>query len=218
MNSKHAALVSIMVLFVLLACSCNQEQRSYVYFDPNGGTIQDGRTYIQVDENGIVREPSVSKPYNEFLGWYSSPEFDGAMWNFETDAVAKKTNSVHCLYAKWLPFFRLSESGSIKPNSDASALFGALVNIPETLGNETVKRIAFKAFKDNTAIESVKLPSSIESIGSRCFMGCTRLSVIEFDGTSDQWDAISKGESWSEGIASNAVVKCEGDKTTIELN
>lgn len=218
MNSKHATMVSIVVLFVLLACSCNQEQRSYVYFDPNGGTIQDGRTYIQVDENGKVREPSVSKPYNKFLGWYSSPEFEGATWNFETDVVAPKTNSVHCLYAKWLPFFSLSEAGSIKPNNDASAYFGASVTIPETLGNETVKRIAFEAFKDNTTIESVKLPSSIESIGSRCFMSCTRLSVIEFSGTADQWDAITKGEFWSKDIAPNAVVKCNGDKTTIELN
>ena len=218
MDVKRAALVSIVVLFVLLACSCNQEQRAYVCFDPNGGTIQDGRIYLQVDENGMVREPSVSKPYNEFLGWYSSPEFDGARWNFKTDAVAPKTNNVHYLYAKWLPFFRLSEDGSIKPNSDASAYFGASVTIPETIDDVTVRRLAFEGFRDNTTIESVKLPSSIESIGSRCFMDCTRLSVIEFEGTSDQWDAISKGESWSEGIASNAVVKCEGDETTMKLN
>ena len=57
------------------------------------------------------------------------------------------------------------------------------VEVPASIGGVTVKAIGDDAFKNNTALEKVSLPSSVASIGVRAFRNCTSLKIIDIPGT-----------------------------------
>lgn len=68
----------------------------------------------------------------------------------------------------------------------------SLTNI--VLGNN-VKNIRVAALSF-TGITSITIPSSVTTIGYGGLMGCTDLIVINYRGTEEQWNAISKGTHW----------------------
>lgn len=70
------------------------------------------------------------------------------------------------------------------------------VTVPGTFAGYTVTGIGDGAFADCTGITGITLPASVTSIGDRAFNGCTGLTKIVFEGTSAQWNAISKGADW----------------------
>ena len=97
-----------------------------------------------------------------------------------------------------------------------------------TIGNG-VKTIGFRAFKDCTALTNMTSPSSVTSIGNSAFYGCkimrtvamgnrvtsigdsaffncSGLTEINYRGTQTQWNAISKGNSWSNGAGHYTVI------------
>ena len=57
------------------------------------------------------------------------------------------------------------------------------------------------------SITSIHLPNSITVIEARAFLNCSNLTNIVFDGTKQQWSAISKGEHWYSAF-STIVVTC----------
>lgn len=69
-----------------------------------------------------------------------------------------------------------------------------LTNI--VLGNN-VKNIRVAALSF-TGITSITIPSSVTTIGYGGLIGCTDLIVINYRGTEEQWNAISKGTHWDE--------------------
>ena len=56
--------------------------------------------------------------------------------------------------------------------------------------------IGSRAFRECESLESVTIPASVTSIGNYAFDGCTSLSTINYTGTEEQWNAITKGSSW----------------------
>lgn len=54
------------------------------------------------------------------------------------------------------------------------------VDIPPSIGGKPVTKIAPYAFQDNTTVISVKIPSSVKSIGVAAFRGCTSLTSVMF--------------------------------------
>jgi uncharacterized protein YjdB len=68
-----------------------------------------------------------------------------------------------------------SQTGTI------SGYTGNKVNleIPETINSIPVKAIGYRAFKGNTYITSIKIPSSITSIEDAAFAECEKLNIIE---------------------------------------
>lgn len=65
------------------------------------------------------------------------------------------------------------------------------VDIPSS-----VTSIGENTFKNCTSLVSVVVPSSVTSIQKGAFCDCTSLSTINFTGTEDEWNAISKGSNW----------------------
>ncbi len=49
------------------------------------------------------------------------------------------------------------------------------------------------------------IPDSVTSIGNYAFYQCTSLATINYTGTKEQWNAISKGTSWKSGTAVNVI-------------
>ena len=70
----------------------------------------------------------------------------------------------------------------------------ASVTLPSTL-----ESIVNCAFYHCTSLESVTLSSVLESIEEYAFYGCTALADIYFLGTSAEWNAVTKGNSWNSG-------------------
>jgi hypothetical protein len=85
------------------------------------------------------------------------------------------------------------------------------VIIPKSLTS-----IGDSAFSLGLKLTEITLQNSVTSIGRRAFYGCSALLKINFNGTSVQWNAITKGEEWyyTNGANGNPnlVVVCENGK------
>ena len=55
------------------------------------------------------------------------------------------------------------------------------------------------------SLTSITIPESVTSIGDFAFSGCSSLKTINYTGTEEQWNAISKGTSWKSGTAVNVI-------------
>lgn len=77
-----------------------------------------------------------------------------------------------------------------------------------------VTAVANGAFSGSDAMESVKIPDSVLTIGASAFEGCTALKNVYFDGTKTEWGKIAIGENNS--ALTDAVVTY-ADTSDIEL-
>ena len=64
---------------------------------------------------------------------------------------------------------------------------------------ETVEE-KLTAFYSCTNIVEVLIPNTISSIGDYAFGKCSNLKIIHFEGIQEQWNAISKGVGWDDGM------------------
>ena len=75
------------------------------------------------------------------------------------------------------------------------------INIPEG-----VTSIGQCAFSYCSSLTSITIPESVTSIGNYAFDECTSLKTINYTGTEEQWNAINKGNSWSNLCPSDMVI------------
>jgi hypothetical protein len=68
-----------------------------------------------------------------------------------------------------------------------------------------------RAFADNQHIVSVSLPGSLQYLGDGAFSNCSNLTNIIFNGTTTQWDAIFKLNSWNYNVPATHVHCVDGD-------
>ncbi len=72
----------------------------------------------------------------------------------------------------------------------------------------SVTSIGNHAFDGCTGLTSVTIPNSVTSIGNYAFYGCSGLTSINFEGTKEQWNAITKGDNWNNGVATDCTITC----------
>jgi hypothetical protein len=75
---------------------------------------------------------------------------------------------------------------------------------------EGIEQIVGYAFGNCTSLTSVTIPNSVTSIGDGAFAGCTSLASITFEGTTAQWYAITKGDSWNFAVPATYVQCTDG--------
>ena len=103
--------------------------------------------------------------------------------------------------------------GDIKiPNSHTTESKDKIVNFTKGF---PVTRIADRGFQQEKGITSVTIPTSIKSIGSYAFSGCTSLATINFKGTVVQWKAIEKGNHWNQDVPATEVICSDGTVSLI---
>ena len=79
------------------------------------------------------------------------------------------------------------------------------VNMPE--GVTSIGKSAFTGCK---ALSSIVIPDGVQTIGVNAFYGCTSIENISFTGTTDQWNAMSKGTSWNYNVPATYVQCSDG--------
>lgn len=68
-----------------------------------------------------------------------------------------------------------------------------------------VTSIGMHLFTGCGSLESVTLPDSITNIGAGAFFYCESLKLINYCGTEEQWNAISKGNSWDDSTSNHTI-------------
>ena len=74
---------------------------------------------------------------------------------------------------------------------------------------DSVTSIKSFAFYDCTSLRSVTIGNSVTSIGMKAFENCTSLTRINYRGTKEQWNAISKGTDWNKATGYNTTISYE---------
>ena len=77
---------------------------------------------------------------------------------------------------------------------------------------DSVTSIDNYAFDGCTSLTSITIGNGVTSIGEEAFWECTGLTSITFNGTIEEWNAISKGAYWNVGVPRTCKVVCkDGD-------
>ena len=90
---------------------------------------------------------------------------------------------------------------------------GNLVIIPASISGYKVTAIGDNAFASSTNITEIQLPNTVTQIGTQAFYGCSALTRITFNGTKEQWTAITKGTGWN-GQTGNYTIICQDGNIT----
>ena len=69
-----------------------------------------------------------------------------------------------------------------------------------------VTSIGSYAFYKCTSLTSVVIPDGVTSIKPNAFYGCTSLKTINYTGTEEQWNSISKGTDWNKNVPSDCQI------------
>ena len=93
---------------------------------------------------------------------------------------------------------------SMETFNGCSAL--ASVTLPDTL-----QTIGDSAFNDCSVLASITIPSSVTMIDGYAFCYCEALTDFNFNGTMEQWGAITLGTDWNLNAAFTVVHCTDGD-------
>lgn len=91
------------------------------------------------------------------------------------------------------------------------------VYVPAYYQDKPVTTIYGETFADFSALKTVYLPATIEKIGASAFDGCENLTDIYYDGTLENWDAVSFGDLWDNGVNAYTVHCTDGYVEFTEL-
>ena len=77
----------------------------------------------------------------------------------------------------------------------------------------SVTSIETMGFFECKSLTSISIPNSVTSIGEWAFKFCKSLNSITYEGTQEQWNAITKGELWNDGVPATHVQCSDGQVT-----
>ena len=84
--------------------------------------------------------------------------------------------------------------------------FAGCTSLKEVKLPEGVTSIGYSAFTGCTNLTSVTIPDSVTSIGNSAFSKCSKLTTINYTGTEEQWNAITKEAYWNDNVPSTCVI------------
>lgn len=94
---------------------------------------------------------------------------------------------------------------------DIISLYENCENLTEAILPYGISTIGLGAFQGCINLKSVTIPSSAKRIHDRAFSECNSLMNITFDGTTMQWNAMSKGYKWNQNTPDYTIHCTDGD-------
>lgn len=104
--------------------------------------------------------------------------------------------------------------GTIHQNTKAfqsQALRGA--KIQSAIVPHGVTAIGDSTFYECKSLEYIKIPNTVTLFNKYAFAYCYALKTIEFDGTTSQWNSITKQNLWSAGLSGVEIICSDGTLT-----
>ena len=106
-------------------------------------------------------------------------------------------------------------AGIILPNGITTIdknVFSTYPNLQTVVIPEGVTTIGQSAFSSCKGLTSITIPNSVTSIDRDAFYYCTSLKTINYTGTEEQWNAISKGTDWNYETSLNVIYNYKPEK------
>ena len=143
------------------------------------------------------------------MSYASSLYINGSLLN--TDLVLPNTVSYIGSYA----FFNCNNLENINiPNTVTSIGDGAFLNctsLESVVIPDSVTSIGLNTFHGCSNLKSVEISNRITNISYSAFGGCSSLANIDFEGTIEQWNAITKDASWNTNTANYTIYCTDGE-------
>lgn len=89
--------------------------------------------------------------------------------------------------------------------------FSARVQLTAVKLPQSLQKIGDNAFAHCTSLAEIDIPNGVNSIGAGAFSDCGSLESINFEGTIEQWNAISKIDDWDHKTDNYTVHCTNGD-------
>ena len=102
----------------------------------------------------------------------------------------------------------------------SSNTFSRCTQLSKVLLGTSVQEIESGAFLVCTALTEIRIPKSLKTIGYYAFFDCNKLTNINYSGTKEQWNLITKAEDWDKDTGDYIVHCSDGklDKSGKEIN
>lgn len=104
------------------------------------------------------------------------------------------------------------ESPFANPIQYANSLYINNQLLTDAVLTNKVTKIGDYAFIGCTSLESIIIPDTVTEIGVSAFSGCDSLRRFTFTGTMEQWESITKKQSWLSGVPQDTYVQCKDGK------
>ena len=92
-----------------------------------------------------------------------------------------------------------------------SHIFDGYGKLTKVVFPEGITSIGAGAFLGCTGLAEITIPTSVTAIGDSAFSGCTNLQTITFEGTLEQWYAVSLGTSWTASVPTKKIICSDGE-------
>lgn len=88
--------------------------------------------------------------------------------------------------------------------------FWHCIYLTDLIISDGVESIGESAIRDCKALKSITIPSSVENIDANALFWCSSLTSIQYNGTTEQWYMINKGNNWKGQVPANEVICIDG--------
>jgi hypothetical protein len=76
-----------------------------------------------------------------------------------------------------------------------------------------LQTIGYAAFRSTTVLKSITLPNTLTSIGEEAFDSATKLTTVNYKGTTADWAKVTLGTNWHRNAAFTAITCSDGSVT-----
>ena len=90
--------------------------------------------------------------------------------------------------------------------SIGGSAFDGCTNLTSIEIPSSVTSIGYGVFSNCTNLTSIEIPDGVTSIGINALYNCTSLKTINYTGTEEQWNSISKGSGWNTNVPSDCQI------------